>query len=112
MEKTKTTLPDYKRKLKKFISDGITFLQYAVLLVIVYCVGYYQKDLNRMISNKQQNFDEINTYESTSVSITERNELMIIDRTTQQIEVYDDTLGILIFNAYSNVLVPKNKISE
>lgn len=74
-------------------------------LIVSFLIGYFYQDLEKMILNKKHNFGEIRTQTTTSISVTDRGELMIIDREEQKIQVFNDTVGLMIFNAYSNRIV-------
>lgn len=104
--------PATRLKFKKATSSFMNFLVIITLVTVSYCIGYYKEDLDNMISNKEQNFSEVHTYANTTVSVTDRNELMIIDRSTQEMHMYEDTVGLLIFNAYSNTLLTKKAIEK
>lgn len=103
------------RKVKNTISQTtkqlINFTLVGILLVCSFFVGYFYSDLEPVILNKKQNFGEVKNKDNTSISITERGELMIIDRNEQKIQIYDDTIASIIFNSYSNRMInnPKKK---
>lgn len=115
----KTTLEKIKSKVLKNrrVKDAINnttkqiinFVLVGFLVVASFFVGLYYTDIEPVILNKKQNFGEVKNRTNTSISITERGELMIIDRAEQKIQIYDDTVAYIIFNAYSNRLINSPK---
>ncbi len=103
--KTKIQFETIKGYLKTFYQKTTNYLMVSLGLAIAFFIGYFYQDLEKMILNKKHNFGETRTQESTSISVTDRGELMIIDREEQKIQVFNDTVGIMIFNAYSNRIV-------
>ena len=47
--------------------------------------------------------------DETSIAINERNELMIIDRSTGMYEVYESKIGNTIFSLYANQMYSQKK---
>lgn len=92
---------------KKILDAGI----YILALIISFGIGYFYKDV-RKPDNVETTFSKFNNpkqLQTISVSVTDRNELLIIDKQTQSIEVYQDSVGISIFKAYANKLVTEVK---
>ena len=90
---------------KKVVETLRTIAQVAVLLFIMYGSFYigtiYSEMMNKEVIIERQ---EINNIGETSVSINERNELMILDRNTGNYQIYQDSVGISIFWLYARQL--------
>lgn len=87
----------------------INFVLIGVLIVVSFFIGYFYSDIEPVILNKKKNFSEIKNRTNTSISVTEKGELMIIDRDEQKIQIYDDTIASIIFNSYSNRMINSHK---
>jgi hypothetical protein len=114
LEKLKLKVNSLKsKKVKEAINNTtkqlINLTLVGFLAIASFFVGYYYSDIEPVILNKKQNFGEVKNRTNTSISITERGELMIIDRAEQKIQIYDDTVAYIIFNAYSNRLINSPK---
>lgn len=77
------------------------------LIVCAFYLGYVSNDIYNEIKKsdvviEEPKAPELRTISETSVAINERNELMIIDRKTGQYEIYQDSIGQVIFKLYSN----------
>jgi len=98
-----------KDSIAKTTKQIINFFLIVLLIITSFFIGYFYSDISLIILNKKQNFGEVKNRNNTSVSITERGELMIIDRIDQKIQIYDDTIANIIFNSYSNRLIDNSK---
>jgi hypothetical protein len=107
--KTKVDKNKVKEVLQKTTKQVINFTLIGLLIVASFFIGHYYSDIESVITNKKQNFGEVKNRNNTSISITERGELMIIDRLDQKIQIYDDTIASIIFNTYSNRLISSPK---
>jgi hypothetical protein len=89
-------------KLEEFFKKLGNLLILAVALVAGFFIGYYYW----MVTNRSEKtqWDNIKPLSTTSVAINERNELLVIDRKTGVYSIYQDSIGIVIFNLYANRL--------
>jgi predicted negative regulator of RcsB-dependent stress response len=91
------TILDKLGKLSKKLGN---LLILALALVAGFVIGYYYW----MVTNKSQKteWENIKALSETSVAINERNELLVIDRKSGVYSIYQDSIGIVIFNLYAN----------
>lgn len=89
----KTQILEKSRILLKKIGKFIIF----VLLVVF---GYSICEIYHYTKNKSTN--TVKKGNEVSVAVNERGEMMIIDRTTGEYNLYQDSVGIFIFNLYAN----------
>lgn len=89
-------------KASKFLKETSRILGFVCLVVL----GYILSELYHYSTMERDKIDfsspkVTKTIKETSVAINERNELMIIDRTTGEYEIYQDSIGQSIFNLYA-----------
>lgn len=91
------------KKASKLLKETLKILGFVGLVALGYILSelyHYttaEKDKVSISSPKVTK-----TVKEISVAINERNELMIIDRTTGGYEIYQDSIGQSIFNLYAN----------
>lgn len=98
-------MENLKEKVKSLMKKLLDISIFVVSLVTAFIVGYYFNVITRTKKIEENKFSNPNTSQNISVSVTDRNELLIINRQTQTIEVYQDTIGYLIFKSYAKRLV-------
>ncbi len=91
-------------KFKKVMSITLFVLSVAISFVL----GYFTNDVNEKMVGKPNPFTDIHTYNQTSVSVTERGELLVIQRDNGETIVLDNTVGMSIFKAYANTIYKEN----
>jgi hypothetical protein len=89
-------------KTSKVLKETLRILGFVCLVALGYILSelYHYSTMER---------DKVNcaspkvtkTIKEISVAINERSELMIIDRTTGEYEIYQDSIGQSIFNLYA-----------
>lgn len=47
-------------------------------------------------------YQNIHSIKNISIAVNESNELMLIDRTTGEYQMYSDSIGMAVFKMYSN----------
>jgi len=72
----------------------------AIAMLAGFFIGYYYWVMTNKVGKSQ--WDSIKPLTTTSVAINERNELLVIDRKTGIYSIYQDSVGIVIFNHYAN----------
>lgn len=98
-------MENLKEKVKNLTKKAVDISIFIASLFVAFIVGYYFNVLTQTKKIEQNKFANPNTSQNISVSVTDRNELLIINRQTQTIEVYQDTIGYLIFKSYAKRLV-------
>jgi hypothetical protein len=103
MEKLETT------KMQNLISKVKEGFKHAGKITIIACAmafGFMASEVYRKVTAKPKtvtaiNLTDVHTLGETSVAINERNELMVIDRQTGTYEIYQDSIGNMIFSLYA-----------
>lgn len=99
MEKT-IVLKTALAKLESFAKKLGNLLIVAIAMVAGFFIGYfYWIAMNRMTDSPMKKAKPMQT---TSVAINERNELLVIDRASGSYTVFQDSVGLMIFNLYAN----------
>ena len=85
-------------EFSKIKSNIWTWLTHGFHLIILiagilfgFTFGYYYQEVSSAIKIKNDNFARIRYDNKTSISLTDRNELLIIDKTNQATEILSDT---------------------
>ena len=91
------------KEMPAFIQAG----KIAILITAI-SIGFAISEFNHWLKAKQedkpqviQKMKSVKTLQKTSVAINERNELMVIDRSTGEFEIYSDSIGQTIFSLYA-----------
>ena len=96
----KQWIPDVLSKLKTFGKTLGHIMFLAIALVAGFFIGYYYWVM--MDKKHDSPFIKVKETKTTSVAKNDRNELMIIDRATGVYTVYQDSVGMAIFEMYAN----------
>lgn len=99
---------EIKTVLKKYLNNGIKLASFLVIFVL----GYLSSEIYHKIKSSENKTcattpKVTKKIDKVSVAINERNELMIIDRTNGSYEIYQDSVGMCIFNLYANSIQSK-----
>lgn len=87
-------------KLKQVLKPVGNWSLFIVSITTAFFVGYYYPTLQRSLNDEPKKFIQPKTHERTSVSVTDRGELLIIDRESGKLEVYEESVGLAVFKAY------------
>ena len=102
---------DVKNQLQAVAKKVLDASIYILALIVSFGIGYFYKDVNQpnKIETTFSKFNNPKQLHSLSISVTDRNELLIVDKQSQSIEIYQDSVGMSIFRAYANKLVTEVK---
>lgn len=76
----------------------------SVILMAIgagFVVGYYYNTLFKKMEDNNQ-FKYVRSLTETSVAINEKNQLLIMDRNSGTYKIYEDSVGVVIFNMFAN----------
>jgi hypothetical protein len=93
---------EFLGKTSKVLKETLRILGFVCLVAL----GYILSELYHYSTMERGKADcsspkVTKTIKEISVAINERSELMIIDRTTGEYEIYQDSIGQSIFNLYA-----------
>jgi hypothetical protein len=102
---TKTAFQNFKipEWIKKFWSLILIGLGY----MISFYAGHSYDKIDRGFNPKTDKFPITKSRKEVSVSVNDRGELVFMDRIQNQITVYDDTIGYIIYDFYASQLTKK-----
>ena len=84
-------------RLKVIANKLGNLLVVAAAMVSGFLIGYYYWYMMAKANHPKMT----KTLRTVSVAVNERDELMIIDRSTGTYSVYQDSVGLMIFNTYA-----------
>lgn len=93
---------ELKEKANKILKKLLDLSLYVLGIVAAFVIGFYCNQLTEYEASLSNKFSKPIEASNISVAVTEHNELLIIDRARQSIDVYSDTIGVSIFKAYAN----------
>lgn len=71
-----------------------------IIFFLLVCFGYSICEIYHYTKKKSTN--TVKKGNEVSVAVNERGEMLIIDRSTGEYNLYQDSVGIFIFNLYAN----------
>jgi len=112
MENLKQKFLDMKSKLPAFMKN----LGMSVIIIGAMILGAFARDIYVKTTTKQESMVETLTtskpraIKETSIAINERGELMIIDRNDGSCQLFEDSVGKVIFDMYAaRIYISKTK---
>jgi len=87
-------------KVKQFLKPVGNWTLFIVSVITAFFVGYYYPILQKSLNDESKKFIQPKTQERISVSVTDRGELLIIDRVSGKVDVYAELVGLSVFKAY------------
>ena len=101
--------------VKSYLSNALKKIgAVSVILMAIgagFVVGYYYNTLFKKMEDNNQ-FKHVRTLNETSVAINEKNQVLIMDRTSGTYKIYEDSVGIVIFNMFANKMFIKQHSGE
>ena len=101
--------------VKAYLSNALKKIgAVSVILMAIgagFVVGYYYNTLFKKMEDNNQ-FKHVRTLNETSVAINEKNQVLIMDRNTGTYKIYEDSVGVVIFNMFANKMFIKQHSSE
>ena len=91
-----------KEKVSKMLKKLLDISLYALGIVVAFIIGFYCNQLTDYYKTRYSKLPDPHPIEYISVAITDRNELLIIDKSNQTIDIYPDSIGLMIFKSYAN----------
>lgn len=86
-------------KIKQMIKPAANGAIFTASVIAAFFIGYYYPMLTNSMHEQPKNI-ELKTVDRCSVSVTDRGEMLILDRTNGNFEVYDEQVGLAVFKAY------------
>ena len=90
------------QKLSKSLKSLGNWILTVTVALSAFFLGYYYPKIKQTIVGEQKSFIVPKTSTQITVSVTDRGELMVMDRATGRFEIYEETVGLNVFKAYGS----------
>ena len=90
-----------QKAIQAIKSVGNWFLV-AITALSAFFLGYYYPKIKQTIVGEQRSLVAPRTSAQITVSVTDRGELMIMDRGTGKFEIYEESVGLNVFKSYGS----------
>lgn len=91
-------------KFKKVLS----IVLFVSAIIVSFVLGFFANDMNEKLASKPNPFNDIQSIKETSVSVTDRGELLVIKRANGETIVLDNEVGLSIFKVYAASIYKEN----
>ena len=102
-----------KEKIKVMMNNSVITGKKIVLFMFLVLFGYFLSESFHYVKSHQPEpaatSPKTKCVSETSVSVNERGELLILDRTSGEYQIYEDSFAIAIFTVYANDMEAKYK---
>jgi hypothetical protein len=104
--KSETTEQTLTERILLRVKSIFTHAGKITIIAAAMAFGFLSSEVYRKLVTKPKtvtvmNLTNVHTLGETSVAINERDELMVIDRKTGTYEIYQDSVGKMIFSLYA-----------
>ena len=89
-------------KITKTLKSAGNWLLIVITASSAFFLGYYYPKIKQTIVGEQKALVLPKTSTQITVSVTDRGELMIMDRGTGKFEIYEESVGLNVFKSYGN----------
>ena len=94
-------------KIKGYLKPIGNWTLFTVSCLSAFCFGYYYPSLKKLVLEEETKVVKevvVKDSKQCTISVTDRGELLILDRSTGTFEMYTEPVGMSVFKAYGNVL--------
>ena len=102
----KTERPFYLKSIT-FIKKFWNVLLITVGYIVSFYLGHSYEKLKVGFNPPVTQFPPTQSRDEISVSVNDRAELVFMNRKKNQINIYSDTIGLIIYDLYSSQLIKK-----
>lgn len=102
MIKLKFISEEMIEKLSKTMKSLGNWILVVTVALSAFFLGYYYPKIKQTIVGEQKTFIVPKNSSQITVSVTDRGELMVMDRATGKFEIYDEAVGLNVFKAYGS----------
>lgn len=105
MIKPKFISDEMVQKATKTMKSLGNWIMVTTVALSAFFLGYYYPKIKQTIVGEQKSFIVPRTSNQITVSVTDRGELMVMDRATGKFEIYEESVGLNVFKAYGNRII-------
>lgn len=88
------------QKILKAMKSFGNWIMIAIVGMSAFFLGYYYPKIKQSVLGEKNSHVAPKSSTQTTTSVTDRGELMILDRESGRFELYDESVGHNIFKAY------------
>lgn len=88
-------------KIKEILKKALNYLYVIIVSAVCFIVGYYFNFIVETVTSEKTKQPKFINKEDITLAIDEFDNLILIDKTDGSYNVYQDSLGISIFNLYA-----------
>ncbi len=99
--KLKLNVTWFLSQISNLFRKILTILFIVLSIGSGFVIGYYYDKLSESVSLENET-KYVRSLNETSIAINEKNQLLIMDRTSGSYRIYEDSVGVIIFTMYTN----------
>lgn len=88
-------------KIKEILKKALNYLYVIIVSAVCFVVGYYFNFIVETMNGDKKKEPQFISKEDITLAIDEYDNLILIDKTDGSYNVYQDSIGISIFNLYA-----------
>ena len=95
-------------KVKTSLKSAVNWMLVVATAIRAFLLGYYFPKIKATVSGETSAVQSLPPSVIT-VSVTDRGELLIMDRRTGKFNIYDESIGLNVFKAYGARITNQSK---
>lgn len=104
---SKEKLSVYWERFNKILSTMSKIAIVAIAMIMGFVAGNLYEKFNTSLKNRAM--QKAHTVSEISVALNERGEMMMVNRRDGSYEIYEDSVGLMIFNLYASKIYYETK---
>ena len=105
MIKLKFINKETQEKISKLMKSFGNWIMVGIVGLSAFFLGYYYPKIKQSVLGEVNSQVTPKTSAQSTISVTDRGELMILDRQSGKFELYEESVGHNIFKAYGSRIV-------
>lgn len=97
-------MKQFLEKVKTWAKPVMNWVIFCTSCIAAFFIGFYYTPIQKSLQKDQEpqvNVGiQIKNAQHYSISVTDRGELLFLDRTSGNTEIYEESVGLAVFKAY------------
>jgi len=89
-------------KIETYIKPTLNVILFAGSVIAAFFGGYYYTSMKKVVNSTEIESVKVISSSVCSVAVTERGELLMLNRIDGTYKLYDESIGLAVFKAYGN----------
>ncbi len=89
-------------KIQSYVKPTLNVALFAGAVTGAFFGGYYYTSMKKVVNSTEIESVKVISATSCSIAVTERGELLVLNRIDGTYKLYDETIGLSVFKAYGN----------